>query len=332
MMKRSLLFLVLLAVPAFAEDPSPRIREGIRLHDAGRYAEAIAVYKEVLAKEPSNAFAAYELAYTYMSVGDAANCVATVEPLLGKAGDLQSGAYLTYGSCLDMSGEPEKAVAAFRKGLEIAPGDPLLGYNLALTLVSRNELDEARELLKAGIRKDAGHRSSHYLLAKVFEAQQFRVPALLSYLRFLALEPATERSKDAAAHVRTLLAAGVTKTKEGANIAIATESRTEEGDYQPGEFGLALAASSMTLEINARKSEFERWQGAVSAALAILTEGERGNDFTAEVNLPFFANLIEQKQVDAFVYTALQPLNLSGADAWAKKNKAVLDRYAAAAK
>lgn len=117
MTKRSLLLILLLAAPAFAEDLTPRIEEGIRLHDAGKYTEAIAVFREVLAKEPSNVLAAYELSLTYMTTGDAANCIAAAEPFVDVAGEYQVPLLTTYGSGLDIKGEPEKRrLRRFAKG------------------------------------------------------------------------------------------------------------------------------------------------------------------------------------------------------------------------
>jgi tetratricopeptide (TPR) repeat protein len=41
------------------------LRKGAELHDQQKYAEAIAVYKNLLLRDPNNAQALYEMAYSY---------------------------------------------------------------------------------------------------------------------------------------------------------------------------------------------------------------------------------------------------------------------------
>src|SRR5262245_12345873 len=45
-------------------DPESLLLEGVRLHEAGEFDEAIAAYRCVLAADPSNVEASYELAYS----------------------------------------------------------------------------------------------------------------------------------------------------------------------------------------------------------------------------------------------------------------------------
>jgi len=236
------LFVLLLAAPLFADAPA-LINEGIALYDAGKYDEAIAKFKAALGEDPSNDLAAYEMALTYHAKGDAAQCQATLEPRVRKKNPYAAQMHAILGNCYDIGGDPKRAIATYRKGLKIDGEDTQLLYNLAVTLTGQGEYDEARKLLKKELTIKPAHKSGHYLLGLVFEAQNFRTAATLSFLRFLSLEPSGERAKDAATRALALLGAGVeVKDEKNINITIDPKSRTEEGDFKVVEMMMAMAA------------------------------------------------------------------------------------------
>lgn len=327
------LFLLLfaLAVPLLAQEPDPRIQEGIALHDAGRYDQAIAKYKAVLADNPSDTFASYELALTYQQKGDYAQCLATVEPLAEKEGRLQAAILTTLGTCLDMSGDPKKAMEAYRKGLALVPEHPSLLYNLAVTLVSQEQYSEAREVLKKAVTARPHHPSGRYLLAKVFEAENFRSAAILEYLHFLALEPASERGKDAAGRVVALLNLGVEKKgRKEISITVDSDARREEGDFKGWETMLGLLSGARFLEKNQRQSDFEKTHGQIGSALRMLVEMSEKLEpsYSATQNVAFFTALHERELLDPYIAVALSSLKLKGADQWRKKNEKPLAAFA----
>ena len=171
------------ALPAFAADSAARVREGIALFDQQKYDEAIAVFQSILKEEPQNADALYELGLTYAAKGDFARCRSTLESATHIQGPVQKLIYSVLGSCLDELGETKKSIAAMRKGLELAPGDPNLSFNLAVSLSREGKNDEAIALLKQDLEARPGHVSGHYALAKLFDAQGFRAAAVIEYLR-----------------------------------------------------------------------------------------------------------------------------------------------------
>ena len=212
------LLLVLMLAAQQPDDVAKRIGEATILVDSGKIDSAIAALKKIVAEHPDNDSAKYELALAYSAKGDAANCRKLLEPLAETAAN-RAEVLGMLGNCLDELGQREKAIDAYRRGLELAPNDSQLNYNLAVTLAQQGKLDEARELLKTDTRANAWHATGHLLLAKVFEAQNFRVPAIVSYLHFLALE-ASPRAKDAATHLQQLLDLGVTTKGKETNILI----------------------------------------------------------------------------------------------------------------
>jgi len=316
------LLIALLLATQQPDDVLQRIDAATRLVDSGKVDEAITALKAIVAAHPDNATAKYELALAYSAKGDPEHCRQILEPMADTADALGM-----LGNCYDDLGQRDKAVATYQRGLKLAPTDSQLTYNLAVTLAQTGKLDEARELLKTDTRANPWHASGHLLLAKIFEAQNFRVPAAFSYLHFLALEP-SPRANDAAAHLQALLNLGFEKTKEGANITIDTNARTEEGDYGPMQMAFALAAASSTLEKNAKLSDFEKASTQVALTIALFIEQAGGHDdYTGVVQRPFFASMEKAKLVDTFAAIAVTPLRLKGTDEWVKSHGKDLARY-----
>jgi tetratricopeptide (TPR) repeat protein len=311
-----------------AEDPRVRITEAIGMMDSGRYDDAIAKLKGVLAEHPGHEVATYELGMAYAAKGDSANCRMTLESLADVVGANQVAALGMLGNCLDHLGERDKAKEVYRRGLKLAPDDSQLLFNLAVTLARTGGLDEARALAQNNVRKNPWHVSGHLLLGKIFEMQGFRVPAAFSYMRFLALEPTSPRSADVATRVQGLVSLGMQKTKKGVNITIDPNSRKEEGDYTVMEMMLPMMAAG--LDKKRGQSDFERAQDALVHAVMLYVESEDETpNFTSTVQKPFFTAMSQEKLVETYAGLALSTLKVKGVDAWLKKNAKDVERYLA---
>lgn len=326
-MMRKLALLLFLALPLVAD---PRIDEGTKLHDQGKYDEALAKYRAVLADDPTNDLARYEIALTLHAQGKFAECRDTIEPISKKKSDWQIRALAVLGNCLDGADDPRGAVAAYKRGLKIAPDDAGLLYNAAITQIRLNNPDEARKLLKKELTIRPDHASGHWALAKVLEHQGFRGPAVLAYLRMLSYELNTARSREAAQNVLALVGAGVTTSEDGKNINIVVDpkSRTEEGDYSGWYFMMALAAGSRNLEENEGKSEFERSLSVLNLSMAMLTENKPRSDWSAKNNLPLFLDLHKEELLNTFLGAAMFSLDLPGEAEWRKANEAQIEKLA----
>lgn len=179
------------------------------------------------------------------------------------------------------------------------------------------------------------------LLGRIFETEGFRVPALYSYMRFLAFEPSSPRSAGVATraaepdgdHPREQ------KTLKG-TIDFASESRKEEGDLR-GEENLVWAVSHR-IEMDSPLlnpfhgrggTDFEKAVYVLSEL--ILTEQVSKKpmsdmpNFTFTVHRPFFMALEKQNLVVPYAGLALSSLGLKGTEEWKKKNAKKVDRYRA---
>jgi Tfp pilus assembly protein PilF len=323
------LVLLLVASTAVAQTSDSAIAEAVTLMDSGHIDEAIAKLKQVLVDEPSSVSARYELALAYSQKGEAALCRDTVQPITSTAGPLQAGALTTLATCFDQLGDSKKAIEAYRRALRLAPDDAQVNFNLAVTLAQNGNLPEAREIAKHGAEKNPWHASAHLLLAKVFDAEGFMVPAAYSYMHFLALEPVSPRATEAATALRELLGRGLKKTAEGGNITIDPNAPKDEGDFTPLALGIAMAAAVQTTEENVNKSEFEHLRSMLVHDVKIFIEmnEKTSGNYTIDVHRPFFTAMDRANVLDAFAATAISSLHLPGAEEWAKANEKSMEAY-----
>lgn len=327
-MRNALLCCMLLVAIPLPADVRQLVAEGVALYDAGRYEEAIAKFTAALAEDPASDLAAYELALTHHAKREAAPCIAVLEPRAKKKNPYQASMYAILGNCYDLGGDPKRAIATYRKGLKVDANETQLLYNLAVTLSAAGQYDEARKLLQKDLELDPNHLSGHYLLGRVFDVQNFRVPAIFQYLRFLAIAPNGERAKEAAARVLALLAGNVEQKSEGnINITISATTRKEEGDWAGMEMIIALMSAAKFMPPDEEEkpaaplTEFEQAKKQLGTVLSVLADGDsRGRDYTSRHNLPFFREMVKQGRLDHFAGVALVPLDLPGTAEWLKQN------------
>jgi tetratricopeptide (TPR) repeat protein len=332
------LFALLCAAAAARQLPDPKleaapsterqtaaVREGIALHDRGDFDGAIRKYEAVLAENPSNALALYEMSYAYSEKKDFKKALEVAYRGAQYKSEHLAGFYLLIGNNLDLLGEADKAVEVYRKGVKLFPGEAMLHFNLAVTYKNRGKLDDARKSLKAAVAANPQHTSSHLLLAVVFYNTGYRTPALLAAARFLALEPSTQRSGPALQIVRGVLGGGATRgaNPNQINVTIDPNPKKDEGDFSSVDLILGLSGAVALTDKEKGKSEAQRLAEQTETVLALIGEQDgkkQQSSFVYRYYVPYFTEMKQKGHVEAFVYHALQSSGLPGVREWLAEN------------
>lgn len=245
---------VVAPVPEAVPPAEEILRAGIRLHDQGDYDGAIAKYEEALRHYPGHPVALYELAHTRATRGEYARCIEAAEEGLKVEATpaLTAQLYGLLASCLSSSSQPKKALRQFRKGLEIEPDSVQLHFNIAVTLASQGEREEASGHLERAIRLAPRYPSPYFLLADLHRLEGRHVPGLLLFTRFVTLEPNSPRAVTAASLVIDLLGSGVEASEDG---GLTITLPTSEGPYAAAELMLSMAAAAPDVQDLAEDGE-----------------------------------------------------------------------------
>lgn len=318
-----------------AQDAAPdaRINQGVRLHDAGRFDEAIAVYRGVLGGHPGHPRATYELAYSLLAKNDTVGVVAVLEPARGTTAMLPR-AYSLLGIAYDGQREWTKAEAVFRDGLARAPESLDLLFNLGVNLdLGQDRIDEGIAFYQQALGRDDRHPGSWLRMAQAEERRGRKPRAFVDYVRFLALEAESPRSKEALAGLDRLWQAGVTREpdKDGkAQIRVEVPSPQDIGEEAASEAAaFALAASTRHLEAYAKLDDAAAFAPVLERIVAILHETSQRTPGAAFLHgtTRYLADARAAGHLEALAWDIRRSSGNPAVDRWLAANATAVDRY-----
>lgn len=286
-----------------------RVKEGIVLYDAGKYAEAVTKYQEALAIDPGNAYAQSELALTYNSMGRQQEAIALCKQLL-KHDHASESVYITYGNALDELHRAKEAEQLYQRGLKEHPNSHLLYFNLGIVQAKHQQAPAAIVSFEQAASCQPVHASSHLYLGLMELNQQARIPALLALGRFLVLEPRSARATQRLALLDQAMTKGVTRTgATEVNIAMTVEdvqAIAKEGkradNFAMTEMILNLAiAQSMAKDSGTVVGRFAEQFANLCTCLA-LDKADQHPGFIWQYYVPYFVEMHKKGYVPAFAY------------------------------
>ena len=97
--------------------------------------DRISVFEQMLAGDPSNTMVMFGLAKEYEKLGQHADVIRVLEDYLSKADD-EGNAYGTLANAYALSGDRDKAIETFKKGIDVsmAHGHPSMANEYRMTL------------------------------------------------------------------------------------------------------------------------------------------------------------------------------------------------------
>ena len=313
------------------------IREGIQLHDQQNYKEAIAKYKQVLAENPWEVIALYELSFTYYANNDFQDALATARLGAQCKSEMLPVFYMLISNVLDETGKVNEAIKLYKTAIKRNPGIALLHYNLAISLRRASKLAKAKEAVKKALKYKPDHASSHLTLGSIYQEMGYRIPTVLAYSRFLVLEAESPRAIETLQALQDLLTAGVSKGDEPNEIKVliseTPKSHRDEGDFTSVETMLSIMVAADAIEIPEEEMEgtppspYERLVSLYSIIGESIKNSKPRRGFAATYYAPYFSELTNAGHTEAFVCETWKAGNVEGASEWASENEAKLEEF-----
>jgi len=293
------------------------IQEGINAYERGDYDKAVSRYQEVLNSNPDNVHAIYELALTYSAMKEHKKSLETGMRAMQYQWPQLNKVYLLVGTELDYLGKQSDAIDLYKDAIERYSNDFLLFYNLGITRLSRDEIEEAKSAFKSSVVLRPSHASSHLALAQSFFKENNKIPALFAYCRFLILEPSSDRAESARQNVLSIVFGDVKTDKKNPNritVSVDPDEPKSEGDFNNLNFFMSLnSALQLSMTRNnksARDSKIDIFDGLFSIAGGDASDENKAK-FVRQYYIPYFAELAERKFIEAFVDHAILDLKNS---------------------
>lgn len=341
MMKRFILIVVCACSSVLFAQPNGQslIQEGIEFHDQGKYSEAIAKYNQALLTNKDNLHALAEKAYSQMGLKAYSEAIATCKKALKiKTTDNEALklVYTTYGNALDLSGKPKEAIKIYNKGLKEHPGFYSLHYNKGVTYSGLREWSSATDAFQLSAKARPSHASSFLALGRMLANENENIPALLSYLRFHAIEPDSRRAAANFEFVQELVFSNVKKTGDNSiSISLPSASLDEMGkenktDNSFRSIELILSMQS-ALDLGENQDEYtdvERFEKKLTSMFQMLDESKKGNSgFYWEFLAPYFMELHAKNYEKVLAHLVFSNREDEKVNAWLTDNQSKVKSF-----
>lgn len=341
-MKRTLLLQLLLAglLSGYSQTPEEQVKtllkEGVALHDEGKYTEAIAKYDQALQLDKNSVSASLEKAMTlfYQQKYQEAIelCKKTIKKNKGHK-ELYTG-YVTYGNALDLTGKKKDAVKIYNEGIEQFPDYFQLYFNKGVTLSTMSQFQEALSSFELAVQKNPEHASSHSGIARLNLALKKQMPAYMAFARFLAIEPASKRSVDNFKLMRNLFVANTQQTGEKSmTISINIDLFNPSGEKNPNDFSsteLLLLLNEGLNSDSARTalSDVELYENQLNTMINSFTElRDQNRGFYWTYYVPYFIEMKQKELSKVFSYIAFASTGDDYIVNWLQENEAKVEEF-----
>lgn len=195
----SLVLLIVSSQSAFGQTNQEKAREkgreAIQLMDKGQFDESIKLLKEAEKLDPESFVYPYEIAYAHYAKADYKKAISQLEKTK-KHKDVNERLYQLLGNSYDISGEPEKAVAAYDEGLKIFPNSGEIYLEKGNLLWAKKDYEKALPFYEKGIEVDPTFASNYYRAALLYCSSTEEVWGMIYGEIFINLEPNSKRTKE----------------------------------------------------------------------------------------------------------------------------------------
>jgi Tfp pilus assembly protein PilF len=353
-MKRYL-FITLVFITFTANSQSDEIRniirEGIYLHDEGKYTEAIEKYKRALALDSASSLTHYEIAFSYHGLKDFGQTMHHLDKAIALSDEkLMLQCLILKGSVLDEIGKTDESIFFYEDALRKYPDDYLLLYNYAVSCERLGRIADTEAALKRALVNNPSHPGSNLKLAYLRADEGDKVNAVFGLYFFLLLENSTERAAVALRNLVGLIYGdtrvdSVATDKAGnktININILVQAN-DDPRLSAAQLSMALILSA-SLETNKGKTFDERFVADTETLFKMMGElndskskkekkKKKKNIEVADADLlwdfyvPYFESLLQAGHTEAFCYHIQRAAKNEAAQKWLVANKEKLEYF-----
>ena len=176
---------------AYTGQETELVKKAILAEDSGNYREAIAIFKEVLKRNPNDFNATNSIAGLNGSLGQFAEERAWANKAIRISPNDFRG-YVNLGNALAGSGKVNDAKLAFAKAASLAPKSPIPVYSQGLVAEQQGNLAESVSFYKKAIELDSRFEPAYLNLAALY-ANQKKFDAALEFLNKLLAVDASNK-------------------------------------------------------------------------------------------------------------------------------------------
>ncbi|GAA4094931.1 tetratricopeptide repeat protein [Mucilaginibacter panaciglaebae] len=279
------------------------LKQGVTLNDAGKFAEAVAKYDEILKTEPNNVTALYEKGFSLSAAGKSDEAIACFEKITSTANF--PDAYVGLANIYDSKGDYEKALSYYMKGIAIAPKNRNLWFNLSVSYARQQKYPQSESAAAEAIKADPKHISSYRNYAVAAYLQGRNAEALLGLSNYLMFGVPANQSAGACQIVKEILRTSP-KSDAGPIAKMQQETIVQAAKLATAGKTNLTPTDSLTIQLTAVYKVIK------------TQEAQYGSPFFSRYFGDFFGRIAESNYMDVFTHFIAVSLSPQDNLAWLK--------------
>jgi len=165
-----------------------QLESGVSHHQAGRFPEAEAIYRQILSRHPNHVGAMILLGGLAVRTGRLDPAIELLRHAI-RCEPRYADAHYNLAIALQAKGQLDDAIVAFRQAIRLRPESPDSHNNLGIALQDKGQLDEAIASFRQALRLKPYYAEAHYNLGIPLQAKSRLDEAVASYRRATQLKP-----------------------------------------------------------------------------------------------------------------------------------------------
>ncbi|OGU60846.1 MAG: hypothetical protein A2X64_04580 [Ignavibacteria bacterium GWF2_33_9] len=306
------------------------VRQGVELHEQGKYNEAIKKYEEALKIDENSALANLEMAVTCLSLElyDYATKYATIALVEATEDRIKMGAYLVLGSVLEKRNLPLEAVNVYEEAIQLFPHNFDLYYKLAVQAIKLEDFEKGETAIISSIKENSAFPEPYLILNDLMLRKKARIKAMFSIYYFLMLEP---DSPAAQIYLKLLLSLftyeGDVKYFGNSNTHAHLFINMNEREFSSAEALLHMTFYNKTIEYKDKEAKtLEFFMEMTKEFFQIVKNSSQNSDgFWWENFVNKFADILTTNNLEPFCYYISQSLNSPEVQKWIENNQEKID-------
>lgn len=274
------------------------IEEGVKLFDAGKYAESIVEYDKVAKTDIDYFKAQYEKAYSLFTL-EKNEELEKMMKAMHQSGEIKKfpSLYIIYGNLLSKLNRFDESEKIYKEGAELIPNSNGLLFNTGIMYVRSEQNQKALEVFKNLVEVNPNNTSAHYILGILaFDDGQI-VEGSLAMLGYLMIDPNGRHANDAIIQLNSKFG-GVYKSNPQLSFSAQGDDFSELEMILKNELPL-----SDKYKLNS--SIDDNYPRQLQAIMEYLPTHQSKGGFFETYYLPWLTEISKRNFTEAFTYYSL---------------------------
>jgi uncharacterized protein len=302
-------------------DSKAVIEKGVKLHEDGKYKEAISEYLKVPASDTGYSTVLYELIMTYYTDSNFVEAEKYSKLALSLYPDNNTQWYSLLANVYDDTKRSDMALKAYDTILAQNPYSYLTYFNKGITLFRLSRYDEATANFQRCIMLNPYYSSAHYFLGQLALLKGNMVQAMMSFSTNLIVSPGNGYNKNTIQFLSTIAEMNTTATSYLEKYKPGKEDNFDEVQ----EILVSKAALDKKYKLKASLEDQIVRQLQVMVEKLEYNVNDKG--FWMQYYTPLFKKLWDSQQFEPMVFHMFSDLDVKQIKEYTKKEKKKIETF-----